>query len=192
MPAKLLARYDKYTLAKARPGHQAERMDQIKVRPATAADHHTIVDILTRIWDGTIVVGHGVAYDASALPALLAYRGQRLAGLLTYTIRADGLEVVSIDAVVRRTGVGGALLDAAAEQAIINGAARLWLVTTNDNLDALRFYQRHGMRIAGVSPGAVDESRRIKPSIPLVGDYGIEMHDEITLEMRPPRRVSRR
>jgi ribosomal protein S18 acetylase RimI-like enzyme len=166
-------------------------MDHVDVRQATARDHHTIVDIFTRLRGTTIVVGHGVTYDMSALPALLAYRGDRVAGLLTYVIGPDGLEVVTIDAVVRRSGVGSALLGAATDLAVENGAVRLWLITTNDNLDALRFYQRRGMRIVAVAPGAVDQSRRIKP-IPLVGDYDIEIHDEITLEMRPPRRVSRR
>jgi ribosomal protein S18 acetylase RimI-like enzyme len=165
-------------------------VEHIEIRPATAHDHHAIVDLYTRLRGTTIVVAHGVTYDMSTLPALLAYRHDRLAGLLTYTIRPDGLEVVTIDAVVRHTGVGGALLDAAADKAIEAGAPRLWLITTNDNLDALRFYQRRGMRIVGVAPGAVDESRRIK-HIPLVGDYDIEIHDEITLEMRPPRRPAR-
>jgi hypothetical protein len=56
-------------------------------------------------------------------------------------------------------------------------------VTTNDNLDALRLYQRRGLRITGVSPGAVDRARAVKPAIPLVGAYGIELHDELTLEL---------
>jgi hypothetical protein len=62
-------------------------------------------------------------------------------------------------------------------------AQRVWLVTTNDNLDALRFYQRRGFRIAQVRPGAVDETRKtLKPSIAEVGDFGIPIRDEIVLE----------
>jgi len=95
--------------------------------------------------------------------------------------------VVSIDAVVKGAGAGTVLLAAAVEQAERAGLRRLWLVTTNDNLDALRFYQRRGMRMVKVTPGALDESRRIKPGIPLVGDFGIEIHDELRLEMRLPR-----
>ena len=163
-------------------------MERIDVRQATAADHSRIVDLLARSWGSTKVIAHGVVYDAATLPALLAERRGRLAGLLTYAIDGDAFEVVSIDAVVQRAGAGTVLLDAAAEQAERAGLRRLWLVTTNDNLDALRFYQRRGMRLARVTPGAVDESRKIKPSIPLVGDFGIEMHDEFTLEMRLPRR----
>jgi N-acetylglutamate synthase-like GNAT family acetyltransferase len=162
-------------------------MDRIDVRQATAADHARIVDLLARSWGGTTVIAHGVTYDAATLPALLAERRGRLAGLLTYAIEGDALEVVSIDAVVKRAGAGTVLLEAAAGLAERTGLRRLWLITTNDNLNALRFYQRRGMRLVRVAPGAVDESRKIKPGIPLVGDFGIEIHDELTLELRLPR-----
>lgn len=162
-------------------------MDRIDVRQATAADHSRIVDLLSRSWGSTTVIAHGVVHDAAALPALLAERRGRLAGLLTYDIVGEAFEVVSIDAVVRGAGVGTVLLNAAAEQAERAGLRRLWLITTNDNLDALRFYQRRGMRLVRVAPGAVDESRKLKPAIPLVGDFDIEIHDELTLEMRLPR-----
>jgi N-acetylglutamate synthase-like GNAT family acetyltransferase len=162
-------------------------MDPIDVRQAGTADHSRIVDLLTRSWGSTIVVAHGVVHDAATLPALLAERRGRLAGLLTYAIDGDAFEVVSIDAVVRSAGVGTVLLDAAAGHAERAGLRRLRLVTTNDNLDALRFYQRRGLRLVQVTPGGVDESRRIKPGIPLVGDFGIEIHDELTLELRLPR-----
>ena len=58
----------------------------------------------------------------------------------------------------------------------------MWLLTTNDNLDALRLYQRHGFRLVQVHPGAVDLARQAKPSIPEVGAYGIPLRDELILE----------
>jgi Acetyltransferase (GNAT) family len=74
----------------------------------------------------------------------------------------------------------------ARHRAARHGCARLWLVTTNDNVDALRFYQRHGFRLAAVHRGAVDDSRgRLKPEIPVVGAYGMPLRDEIELEKRP-------
>jgi hypothetical protein len=67
-----------------------------------------------------------------------------------------------------------------------HGCARLWVITTNDNVDALRFYQRRGFRLAAVHRGAVDDSRsRLKPEIPVTGAYGIPLRDEIELEKRP-------
>ena len=66
-------------------------------------------------------------------------------------------------------------------------ARRLWVLTTNDNVDALRFYRRRGFRLRELHPGAVDESRRrLKPEIPETGEYGIPLHDEIVLEKEVP------
>jgi hypothetical protein len=60
----------------------------------------------------------------------------------------------------------------------------VWLTTTNDNLDALRFYQRRGFRISAVRPRAVERARAtLKPEIPEVGAYGIPVRDEIDLEL---------
>jgi GNAT superfamily N-acetyltransferase len=95
---------------------------------------------------------------------------------------------VTLDATTKGTGAGTRLLAAAAGIAWAQHCTRLWLITTNDNLDALRFYQRRGMRLVGVTPGAVDRARRIKPEIPFTGDYGIALHDELTLELRRPER----
>ena len=157
----------------------------IAVRAANADDRATIIRLLTQAWASTNMVVHGEVYDASRLPALLAEREGQVVGLLIYTIsEPTGLEVVSLEATERYSGAGTALLTAAVDVARKAGIERIWLVTTNDNLDALRFYQRRGLRIVGVAPGAVDASREIKPSIPRVGDYGIELHDEITLELR--------
>ncbi len=126
------------------------------------------------------MVIHGVTFDAADLPALIAERDGEVAGLLTYHRDGDALEIVSLNAFTPGGGVGSALIEAARELA----PARLWVVTTNDNLDALRFYQRRGFRMVAVAPDAVTAARAIKPSIPLIGEYGIPLRDEITLEIR--------
>jgi uncharacterized protein (TIGR00725 family) len=84
----------------------------------------------------------------------------------------------------RSVGVGGRLVEAAAAAVADAGAGELWLVTTNDNLDALRLYQRHGFHLSELHAGAVDRARRVKPAIPRVGDHGIPLRDELVL-VRP-------
>ncbi|MEV8512739.1 GNAT family N-acetyltransferase [Dactylosporangium sp. NPDC051484] len=153
------------------------------VRAATDADRPWIRETLVASWAGTRVVVDGRARDAAGLDGLVAEDGGRLVGLLTYEIGPAGLEVVTLDATERGRGTGTALLLAARRVAAERGTGRVWLVTTNDNLDALRFYQRRGMRIASVRPGAVDRGRLVRPSIPLDGEYGIAVHDEIELEL---------
>ena len=65
------------------------------------------------------------------------------------------------------------------------GARRLWLITTNDNVRAQRFYERQGFELVAVDDGAVDRSRSAKPEIPLLGAGGVEIHDELKYEHRP-------
>ena len=78
--------------------------------------------------------------------------------------------------------MGAALGEHCAAEAGRLGASTLWLLTTNDNLDALRLYQRHGFRLAALHPGAIDAARRVKPQIPVVGRHGIPLRDELVLE----------
>ncbi len=121
--------------------------------------------------------------DALSHPALVAERDGELAGVLTYVVDGEGCEVLTLHADERQTGVGTALLRAVEEVARSGGCTRLWLVTTNDNLDALRFYQRRGFRLAALHRGAVNDSRaRLKPEIPSVGDHGIDLRDELVLD----------
>jgi ribosomal protein S18 acetylase RimI-like enzyme len=159
---------------------------ELTVRRATDEDRAAVDAIHDVTWGGPVVVGHGVAYDLRTLPTLVAVDAAgNVLGALAYHVGGDVLEVVSVAAAgAGGSGAGGALLSAAVEEARSQGLRRVWLITTNDNLPALRFYQRRGMRITAVSPGAVDEARRRKPSIPLTGHEGIALHDELTLELR--------
>ena len=115
--------------------------------------------------------------------AVPAHGGGQPIGILTYRPDGDDVEIVFIETTERHQGAGTRLVEALVEQV---AASRLWLVTTNDNLDALRFYQRRGFRIVEIRSGAVDDARRtVKPTLAVVGDHGIERHDELVLERRP-------
>ena len=75
------------------------------------------------------------------------------------------------------------MIDEVLKEARQQNCQRLFLVTTNDNLHALGFYQRYGFELTCVRRGAVDEARKIKPGIPIIGMNDIPLHDEIELEM---------
>src|SRR5205823_203307 len=104
-------------------------------------------------------------------------------GLATFRFTADDCELVTLDALRPREGIGSALLDGVAALAAQRGCRRVWLITTNDNLTAIRFYQRRGMRLVAVHAGAVDEARQIKLSIPMTGEHGIPIRDELEFKL---------
>lgn len=157
-------------------------MASIRVRQARDGDRDALAALHEREWGGPLVVVHDTRYDLRDLPTLVAVdETGAFAGALAYRVDAEGLEVVSLAASVSGNGAGTALLAAAEDAARAVGADRIWLVTTNDNLGALRFYQRRGLRIVAVDAGAVDRARAVKPTIPQVGADGIPLHDELRL-----------
>jgi ribosomal protein S18 acetylase RimI-like enzyme len=155
----------------------------VVVRALEPGDADVVSGLLHASWGGPVVVSRGRTHDASALPGFIAERDGVPAGLVTYDVTGGDCEVVTIDAVDRRRGVGSALLQATAAVARAAGCRRLWLITTNDNIDALRFYLRNGLRLVAVHVDALDRSRALKPSIPLIGKDGVPLRDEWELEL---------
>jgi ribosomal protein S18 acetylase RimI-like enzyme len=114
-------------------------------------------------------------------PSFVAVRDGRVVGVATYVIDGDSCELLTLHVDDRFRGIGTALVDAVVAAA--EGCSRLWLITTNDNVDALRFYQRRGFTLVALHRGAVDDSRaRLKPEIAEIGDHGIPLRDELELE----------
>ncbi|MBN2400249.1 MAG: GNAT family N-acetyltransferase [Candidatus Aminicenantes bacterium] len=154
------------------------------IRAVTAVDRERIKRLIEARWGAPQVVVHDTIYHPSELQGFLAADGENICGLVTFHIEAEACEIVSLDALLPRAGIGTALVEAVSEVAYAAKCRRLWLVTTNDNLDALRFYLRRGFRLVAVHSGAVDRARLLKPSIPEVGASGIPMHDELELERK--------
>jgi len=135
-------------------------------------------------WGGALQARRGELHDVLALPGFVAEdEGGRPLGLATYRMEGDQCELAFLEAFEPDRGIGSALLDAVVEATA--GCARAWLVTTNDNVDALRFYQRRGFRLVELRAGAVDHARAtLKPRIGRIGAHGIPIRDELELERR--------
>jgi GNAT superfamily N-acetyltransferase len=155
----------------------------MKVRDKKPEDQPWIEKILSERWGGRQVIVHEEIFQAHLLPALVAGENE---GLATFRIRRSSekkfAELVTLDALTVSQGVGTALMEALIAKLQAETVEVLRVTTTNDNLNALRFYQRRGFRMTEVRPGAVDKARSLKPSISLVGEFGIPIHDEIELE----------
>lgn len=133
--------------------------------------------------DATVVARLGRLEQVLDHPALVAEDDGGVAGVLTYVVEDRECEILTLHAALRWQGVGTELIEAVERVAAERGCRRLWVLTTNDNVDALRFYQRRGFRFAALNAGAVDAARaRLKPEIPATGDHGIPIRDELVLE----------
>ena len=149
---------------------------------AASVDQDALRAFLVAIWHADAVVAHQEVIRPIEHPGFAAVESGIIVGHVAYRIDEGSCEIVAIAAEPRGTGVGSRLLDAAVEAARAAGCASVWLTTTNDNLDALRFYQRRGFRLRSLRAGAVDEARRtLKPEIPETGTHGMPMRDELDL-----------
>ena len=155
-------------------------MELVPSRP----EHRPALKAFLRDWNALRVARRGVLVDALDHPAVLAWSEGELTGVATYVIDGDTCELLTLHAATRLMGIGSALLTAVQNIAREAGCGRLWVVTTNDNVEALWFYQRRGFRLMVIRPGAVDRSRDLlKPEIPRSGAHEIPLQDEIELEM---------
>jgi GNAT superfamily N-acetyltransferase len=155
----------------------------VDIRPLEDDDRDWVERLITERWGEPFVVGRGRVWNPVELPGFAAYEEGRCVGLVTYELEDTACEIVTIDALVEGRGVGTALLEAAKAAARAAGCSRLRLVTTNNNLRALAFYQRRGFRLVALIPNAIAEGRKLKPSIPEVDEGGLPIRDELHLEL---------
>ncbi|MCK4573583.1 MAG: GNAT family N-acetyltransferase [candidate division Zixibacteria bacterium] len=155
----------------------------LTIHPVADNDKEWVLEIV-RGWGADFIVSRGRKVYPTEIDGLYAVDdSDEKVGLVTYEIIGDQCEIVTLDAFRQFCGVGTALMDEVIKAARARGCSRLWLITLNDNLDAIRFYQRRGFTIAAIHLNAMEISRAIKPSIPRIGMHGIPIRDEIEFEM---------
>ena len=158
-------------------------MSTYQIRPVHEDDKVWISQLIREHWGSEIVVVHQAVYTPAELPGFIMIQGDQRVGLVTYQIHGNECEIVSLNSLIPSVGIGTSLLEAVLTKAREGGCQRVWLITTNDNLQALGFYQKRGFRLVAIYRNVVDESRKIKPEIPILGENGIPIRDEIELEM---------
>ncbi|MEL6330340.1 MAG: GNAT family N-acetyltransferase [Planctomycetota bacterium] len=153
------------------------------IRPLQTTDRDWVRKTLRRYWASEQVLSRGKVHNAVDLTGFAAVRDdEEPVGLITYHIEGQDCEIVTHNSMADSGGIGSCLLAAVRNEARNQGCRRLWLVTTNDNVPALRFYQRRDFDICAFHKNAITESRRLKPEIPDVGLAGIPIKHEIELE----------
>lgn len=129
-----------------------------------------------------MVISSGL-YDCSTLDGYIALNEDaKIIGLITYIIQDNECEIISLDSVEEGKGIGTALIREVEKIAAIKGCNHIKLITTNDNLLALKFYQKRGYVLSNFFYNAVEKARALKPEIPLIGNDGIPIRDEIELK----------
>jgi N-acetylglutamate synthase-like GNAT family acetyltransferase len=156
---------------------------KIIIRKIKNSDRQWIRSIFNDFWGGDIIVTKSFIHSFNDLDGFIATLNDEKVGLITYKIADKELEIVSLNSLKENKGIGSSLIDTIITLARKQKIKRVWLLTTNDNIDSLKFYQKRNFTIKNIYPDAIKLSRELKQSIPLIGNYGIPIRDEIELEI---------
>ncbi|MCA1060352.1 GNAT family N-acetyltransferase [Rossellomorea aquimaris] len=142
-----------------------------------------LIEFFNQTWGSSKMVISSGVYDCTRLDGFAVLNEESvITGLITYVFRDGECEIISLDSLEERKGIGTALMKEVERVAAENRCTRMTLITTNDNLLALKFYQKRGFVLSKIHRNAVEKAREIKPEIPLIGNEGIPIRDEIELE----------
>ena len=131
-----------------------------------------------------ILISRGKCHKTLDLDGVLAYDNKKIIGLGLFYIKNNECEIVLMQTFNQNKGIGTKIIDKIIYIAQMNKCDRIWLITTNDNINAIKFYQKRGFYIVNIHINAVMESRKIIPQIPLIGDHDIPVRDEIEFEIK--------
>lgn len=181
--------------------------DAFTIRALQREDREWVAHFLDEHWGSTQMVTRGRILYGHLLPGFVAQRSfppedgvdappedddateenpivtMEKIGLLTYNVEEKECEIVSLNSILPDVGIGTALVEELIDAAKESKIDRLWLITTNDNLPALKFWQKRGFELVAVHRNAIEQARRLKPQIPITGHAGIPIRDEIELEL---------
>lgn len=158
------------------------RPPPLPVCPAGPEDREAIRGMALTYWKETEVTCFDRTYDVTTLPAWLAYSDGEVAGVLSYAIEGDRLNIVMLNVHPEYQGrrTARSLLAAAEHEARVRGLSRLVVATSNDDLPSLYLYQRWGFVITDLRVGAIlARHGREEP-----GFAGIAVRDEVRMEKR--------
>ena len=134
-------------------------------------------------WGTAEMIIRGEVIDLTKAQGFMAIDGGKTVGLITYYIKNKVCEITSLDSNMEGRGIGSKLVKMAVEAAKENGCEKIVVETTNDNIKALRFYQKRGFDMVRLRRNSLDTARKIRPSIPLYGKEGIPLKHNIEFEI---------
>ena len=130
-------------------------------------------------WGSHFLAVNGKLWDSRTMPGYVAVSEDEVIGYLLYEFHDGMCEIMVLESVIQNIGIATALIEQVKQKAKENGVNKVIVQTSNDNTHAFRFYQRRGFVIQEVRLGALDIARKLKPSVPLTGEEGIPLRDEI-------------
>ena len=149
----------------------------------TKNDNEAVSEII-KGWGSDILVSRGKPHKAQGLDGILAWDNGKIIGLGLYYIKNNECEIALLETFDQNKGIGTRIIEKIIEIAKESKCKKIWLVTTNSNINAIKFYQKRGFDISNIYINAMDVARKIKPEIPEIAENGIKIKDEIEFEIK--------
>ena len=135
----------------------------------SSLNRNLVDEFIEQHWYTTTMIIRGKEIDMTKTEGFYFSKGEDIIGLITYIVYDNILEITSLDSLQENQGIGSKLVDAVIYEAKDRKLQKVVLITTNDNINAIRFYQKRGFDMARLFHNALDISRKMKPEIPLIG-----------------------
>ena len=135
-------------------------------------------------WGDLTIISLGKIYYAEKLNGFVALNQEKVVGFVLYHVENNECEIIALYSDIENNGIGTALIKTMKDFAVKNNFKRLFLITTNDNVRAISFYQKNEFSIATIHVDTIKNSRKLKPQIPLYADNGLPIRDELEFEFK--------
>lgn len=154
-------------------------------RRVTEKNRNMINDFIINHWYSTTMIIRGKEIDMTSVDGFYSSEEDEIVGLITYLFdeKSNVMEITSLDSLRENQGIGTMLLKRVIEEARKLKCRKIVLITTNDNINAMRFYQKREFDMVHLFHNALEISRKLKPEIPLIGENSIPLMHEIEFEM---------
>jgi len=151
----------------------------MNIRKIESNDRVWVNEFISDHWGSEKIIVNNKIYVPADLEGFIAEDNERKVGLITYHILKNSCEIVTLNSTIEHCGFGRELVKSVIVEARLKGYELIWVITTNDNIRAIEFYQKLGFQLIMVYPDRVNYSRKIKPEIPLTAENGIPIRDEL-------------
>lgn len=154
----------------------------MEIRFIQENEKQQVKELFIREWNSDVMVSRGNIHHVENLDTIIAIENEKIAGVLTFHQDGKSIEIVSLDSFYEGKGIGTKLLDFALNHFKTLNPGKIWLITSNDNCHAMRFYQKRGWEMVAIYQNAIDKARKLKPEIPLFGYDNIRILHEIEFQ----------
>lgn len=153
----------------------------MEIKEINIYNRNIINTIMINNWGATEIILRNKIIDGTKSKGFIAEDNNKMVGFLLYDINDDICEIIALYSFIEKKGIGTFLLNKIKEIATLKKCERIVVITTNDNLIALKFYQKRGFFLSKLYCNVFDNIRKIKPNLPKLGENNIPLNDEIEL-----------